>query len=44
MLLLELTPDGWAGYRFGHSLTIFDLYADDYRDRGEGAFGLHVAR
>ncbi|MEU9872524.1 MULTISPECIES: hypothetical protein [Actinomadura] len=44
MSLLELTLDGWAGHRFGHSSTIFDLYADDYRDRGEGAFGLQVAR
>lgn len=38
--LLELTPYGWAGYRFGHSLTVFDLYADDYRDRLADAFGV----
>ncbi|MFV2172310.1 hypothetical protein ACFHW2_11990 [Actinomadura sp. LOL_016] len=28
--LLELEPDGWARYRFGHCLTAFDLLADDY--------------
>ncbi|MCP9976488.1 hypothetical protein [Actinomadura madurae] len=41
--LLELTPDGWVGYRFGHSLTIFDLYADDYQDRIEATLGLDPA-
>lgn len=37
--LLEMKPDGWAAYRFGHSLTIFDLYADDYQARLDEAIG-----
>ncbi|TDD37861.1 hypothetical protein E1287_07335 [Actinomadura sp. KC06] len=41
--LLELTPDGWADYRFGHSLTAFDLYADDYRAKIEEALGVASA-
>ncbi|RCG31933.1 hypothetical protein DQ384_05155 [Sphaerisporangium album] len=35
--LLELTPDGWDDFCFGHELSLFDLQADDWRDRVERA-------
>lgn len=30
---LELKPDDWGTFRFGHTLTALDLYADDWRER-----------
>jgi hypothetical protein len=30
---LQFRPDDWEHFRFGHCLTLFDLYADDYADR-----------
>lgn len=30
---LEISPDNWDTFRFTHELTVFDLYADDWRDR-----------
>lgn len=38
--LLELKPDSWAGYRFGHALTVFDLYSNDWQERIETALGI----
>lgn len=35
---LQLTPDDWDEYRFGHGLTIADLLADNYTERLEKAF------
>lgn len=29
---LELTPDGWHDYSFGHGLSVLDLLAPDYDD------------
>ena len=34
---LELTPDNWAGFRFYHQLTVFDLHAPDYAARLDAA-------
>ncbi|MFC6080972.1 hypothetical protein [Sphaerisporangium aureirubrum] len=31
--LLELTPDRWDDFRFGHQLSLLDLQATDWRDR-----------
>jgi hypothetical protein len=30
---LQLTPDDWDGYAFGHELSAFDLLAPDYAER-----------
>ena len=37
---LEITPDDWATFRFGHELTVLDLYADDWQERIEIALGI----
>lgn len=37
---LELKPDDWGGFCFGHTLTALDLYADDWRERVERALEL----
>jgi hypothetical protein len=36
---LELRPDDWGSYHFGHGLTVLDLIAPDSEDRLAKAFG-----
>ncbi|WP_433330034.1 hypothetical protein [Spirillospora sp. CA-294931] len=38
--LLELKPDTWSGFRFGHTLSAIDLQADDWQERLDEALGL----
>jgi hypothetical protein len=35
---LRIDPAEWTAFRFGHELTMFDLLAEDYRDRLDKAF------
>ncbi|HEY9371031.1 hypothetical protein [Streptomyces sp.] len=37
---LELRPDDWRDYRFGHRLSLLDLERADWRDRVETALSL----
>lgn len=36
-MMLELRPDDWATFRFGHRLSLLDLEKADWRDRVAGA-------
>jgi hypothetical protein len=40
---LELKPDDWGTFRFGHGLTVLDLEAPDWQARVEQALGLEPA-
>jgi hypothetical protein len=42
-MLLELKPDDWDTFRFGHELTVLDLEAPDWQTRVERALGLEPA-
>lgn len=36
----EITRDDWDTFRFGEGLSLFDLFAEDYADRFDRAFGI----
>lgn len=40
---LELNPDDWSTFKFGHRLSLLDLEAADWRERIERAPGLKAA-
>lgn len=39
-MMLELRPEGWGAFHFGHGLTLPDLEETDWRARVEQALGL----
>lgn len=41
--MLELKPDNWDDYRFGHELTVLDLQAKNWRERVERALGFELS-
>ncbi|MBG0818350.1 hypothetical protein [Planomonospora sp. ID82291] len=40
--VLELAPDGWDAFRYGHRLSVLDLGADDWRERLASALDVPV--
>ncbi|MER5649667.1 hypothetical protein [Streptosporangium sp. NPDC002524] len=41
---LELEPDGWDDFRYGHRLSVLDLQAEDWRIRFERALDAQAAQ
>lgn len=42
-MMLELKPDGWSDFTFGHGLSLTDLEAPDWQERVERALGFEAS-